>query len=167
MISLLPPDFKSQTTKKHLVSLERTILETLQFSVQWAGPTPFLDRYVRMMGLESEPLVLCVSRELCRSLTTDTKLFLTLRPSEVAAAALLMTLNLSQNSKVCKAIGINCLKGKVNAPGREPLSWWTPEMQALCPHSKEQLASVYTSTLQIIDSSLLNGALQQERALWP
>ena len=144
MISLLPPEFKSSTTKKQLAALERVILETLQFSVQWAGPTPYLDRYVRLLGLEHEPLVIRVARELCRSMTTDCQLFLTLRPSDLAAASLVLALNITQSSAVCKQIGIQSLKGKVNPPSSSPLSWWTPELQDLCRIPLEQILPVYT-----------------------
>lgn len=127
-----------------MAALERVILETLQFSVQWAGPTPYLDRYVRVMGLEHEPLVIRVARELCRSMTTDCKLFLTLRPSELAAASLVIALNFTQSPSVCKQIGIAPLQGKVNPPSPSPLSWWTPELQDLCRIPLAQILPVYT-----------------------
>lgn len=51
MIALLPDSYRKNTTKADLIKLERHILETLEFSVQWAGPTPFVDRILKLLGL--------------------------------------------------------------------------------------------------------------------
>ena len=45
MLALLPPSEQKNITKADLIKLEEKILLSLEFSVHYAGPLPFLERY--------------------------------------------------------------------------------------------------------------------------
>ena len=54
MLALLPQEEQRRITKKHLIDLEEQILKALQFSLHFAGPIPFLERFQRLLGLDRE-----------------------------------------------------------------------------------------------------------------
>ena len=39
-------------TKESLIALEKHILETLEFDLQWAGPIPFIERYAKLFSVQ-------------------------------------------------------------------------------------------------------------------
>ena len=52
MINLIPHHQQQGMTNKTLVKLEETILKELEFKMHYAGPLPFLERFLRLFGLE-------------------------------------------------------------------------------------------------------------------
>ena len=52
MINLIPHHQRQGMTNKTLVKLEEVILKELGFNMHYAGPLPFLERYLRIFGLE-------------------------------------------------------------------------------------------------------------------
>ena len=90
--------------------MEEQILVSLNFDLQYSGPLPFLDRYLRIYNLDqvkgSERHISQLqklSRRYCRYMQRESK-FLDYRPSQIAAASLMLALNVSM-SKVAPAVG--------------------------------------------------------------
>lgn len=52
MINLLSDEHKKCVSKSNLISLERRMLTDMEFSMHWAGPIPFLERYLRLLELD-------------------------------------------------------------------------------------------------------------------
>ena len=48
-------------TKSELIRLEKKIIEAVEFDLQWAGPIPFAERYVKLVGVEDHKQVLYVA----------------------------------------------------------------------------------------------------------
>jgi len=46
MIKLLPIDLQAETTKPELLKLEKFVITTLQFNLQWVGPLVYIDRLI-------------------------------------------------------------------------------------------------------------------------
>lgn len=51
MINLLPPKLEKKVCKADLIKLERDVIRTLQWDVQWTGPQVYLERYLWLIGL--------------------------------------------------------------------------------------------------------------------
>ena len=54
MIALLPASQQQIISKTDIIKLEEQILIALQFSIHYAGPIPFVDRFMRILGLDQE-----------------------------------------------------------------------------------------------------------------
>lgn len=92
--------------------MEERVLRSLDFSCHYISPVPFLERYLRIFGIDLEKKsdkhttqLQKLSHQYCRFMLRDSS-FLIYRPSQIAAASLLFAINISQ-SKVAPLIGIN------------------------------------------------------------
>lgn len=52
MINMLPQEQRDQVIKSELIKLEKKIIEAAEFDLQWAGPIPFAERYVKLIGVD-------------------------------------------------------------------------------------------------------------------
>lgn len=52
MLALLPPTEQKRLSKQVLIDLEESILKALQFSLHFAGPIPFMERYMRIFDID-------------------------------------------------------------------------------------------------------------------
>lgn len=86
--------------KQELINLEEKILRTLEFSCHHVSPIPFLERYLRIYGVdqaeevtdESQIYELAFSYSLFMQRESH---FLKYRPSQIAATALVLAINIS------------------------------------------------------------------------
>ena len=53
MVNMLESGKNKMITKSNLISLENQILSKLQFDLQWAGPLPFMERYLRLLKVHN------------------------------------------------------------------------------------------------------------------
>ena len=90
--------------------MEEQILVLLNFDIQHTGPLPFLERYLRIYNLDQIrradkhiAQLQKLSRRYCRYMQRESD-FLDFRPSQIAAASLMLALNVSM-SKVAPAVG--------------------------------------------------------------
>jgi Cyclin, C-terminal domain len=85
-------------TQSSLVALEETILKELEFSMHYAGPIPFLERFLKIMGLDTfeSPgrYIEAAARQFLVSLQRCEE-FLKYKPSHCAAACLILAINIS------------------------------------------------------------------------
>jgi hypothetical protein len=54
MINLIPPHQRQGMNQRELVLLEEVILKELEFNMHFAGPIPFLERFLRLLEIDDE-----------------------------------------------------------------------------------------------------------------
>ena len=110
IIKLLKEKHQTEIVKEDLLDLEEKILIALQFSCHHVSPIPFLERYFRIFGIDSgikdrkAHQLRTYSRQYCRFMQRE-PCFLNYCPSQIAAAALLLAINISK-SDIAKSIGL-------------------------------------------------------------
>ena len=108
MIRLLADTQGLFVTKQALITLEEKIIRALEFSMHFVSTVPFLERYQLVLGIhadeEETAQIGDMASKLCRFMQRDEN-FLRYRPSQLAAAALILALNLSE-SMFAKQIGM-------------------------------------------------------------
>ena len=115
MLQLLPACEQKKISKQDIIDLEEQILLTLQFALHFAGPIPFLERYQRIFGLDEEAnnpdlkQVGFTARQFCKYAQRYGQ-FLDFKPSQLAAAAILLSINLNL-SPVGPHVGLKHLRG--------------------------------------------------------
>ena len=106
----LATEWSFTVTKEELIELEESIIRTLDFDLQYAGPLQFLERYQRVYNLDQvkrdkEAYALdYLARSFCRSLLRC-KGWLTLKPSQIGASALILAINVS-TSPLAQHVGL-------------------------------------------------------------
>ena len=105
MVRLVMNQWDVQITKQDLIDLEERIIKSLDFDLHFAGPLLFLERFQRVFDLDcgSETavdsknsaafMVSVLAHSLIR-MVIRTPAYLTLKPSQVAAGAFTLALNL-------------------------------------------------------------------------
>lgn len=110
MISLLPEETRTNVTKERLVALEERIIKELNFRMHFAGPIPFLQRFQRYFNIDQErgnqgaKQVGFAARQFCRFMMRKSE-FLNFKPSQQAAAAFALAINLA-TSPYAKKLGL-------------------------------------------------------------
>ena len=95
MNRLLRHDYDVSVKTEDYLALERSVLNALEFDLQFVSPLLFLDRYQRIFGLDLEgedtasEKVGGLARDFCLFMQREAS-FLEYRPSQVAAAALIL-----------------------------------------------------------------------------
>ena len=54
MIGILPSSLKGSISRSKLIKLEKTVIQTLDFNLQYDGPITFLERYQRVLCIDEE-----------------------------------------------------------------------------------------------------------------
>ena len=82
--------------------MEESVIGMLDFDLQYIGPMPFLERFQRIYNLdlvkrEQEAFALdYLARNFCRSMLRSRQ-YLNFKPSQMAAASLILAINLSMS----------------------------------------------------------------------
>jgi len=66
-----------------------------------------LERYLYLLGHHKNAQVYSIAREVCKYIAHKADLCLMMRPSEVAAIAATIALNVSCDANLCKALKVN------------------------------------------------------------
>lgn len=104
MIERLPSLLRKQVTREQLIVLEEQIIFALDFDLQSDGPLPFLERYQRVLNIDLErqnQLYFKIgysARKLLRHMMHKAT-FLSYRPSQIAATAILVAIDLNKGEK--------------------------------------------------------------------
>jgi len=110
MVRLVAAEWKVTMTKAELMNLESEMIRLLDFDLHYTSPIPLLERFQRIYGMDQVQrdreayAINFLARNFCRSLLRSPS-YLSLKPSQVAAAALLLAINLS-SSDLAPLIGI-------------------------------------------------------------
>lgn len=100
MIRIVGQKWQVQVDKQDILDLEYDLICKLDFSLHFAGPIPFLERYLRIFNLDkvvakgSVTTIKFLAESLCR-LSMRTQSYLRLKSSQVAASALTLAVNLA------------------------------------------------------------------------
>jgi hypothetical protein len=89
-----------------LITLEKNILETLDFNLQWAGPIPFIDRFSKLFLVQASSPVKTLCYLFCKLAAHSCTLCLESRPSLLAAAVFFLSLNVATNDELCDQFGV-------------------------------------------------------------
>ena len=110
MINLLAEQQQTILEKQALIDLEEQIIKMLDFSVRTVSPCHFLERYLRLFGIDGKKQdknarqVANLARNYCKFMQREAP-FLAYKPSATAAASLVLAINISQ-SEVAPSIGV-------------------------------------------------------------
>ena len=110
MIHILEEHHNMLLTKKDLIDMEESVLRTLTFSCHHVSAIPFLERFLRIFGIDSgqnnkhASQIRTIAKQYCRFMQREAH-FLNYRPSQIAAASLLLAINISV-SDVAPLVGI-------------------------------------------------------------
>jgi hypothetical protein len=97
MIKLLSDEEKHYVDKLKVIMLEGEILKAFNFDFNFLSPLPFLERFLRLAELHTDRNVTHIAIELLKLQASQIN-FLEFKPSLVAAAALVLALNLTSDS---------------------------------------------------------------------
>ena len=80
-----------------MILMEERILQALQFELTFPTPFSFLDRFLRLADLHKHSNVIKMSTDLLQVASTHS-IFLDCRPSIIAAAAIVLSMNLTHGT---------------------------------------------------------------------
>jgi hypothetical protein len=98
MIDLLSMDEKQYVTKELLKELEAEVLVKLEFDLQLPGPLEPLQRFIGLLGYQKKSEVYSIASQICMFSLVDS-CFLNIPPSEIAAAAAILSVNIFNSSR--------------------------------------------------------------------
>ena len=105
MVRLIKSAYNFDTTKDELVQLERQVITLLDWDLLIMTPIFFLERFQRIFGVEQEKTdssdarVGNLARKLLRCMLLSST-YLRFKPSQVAAAALILSINIIRSTKI-------------------------------------------------------------------
>ena len=166
MITLLPEEQRDKVKKKDLIDLEFQIVTDLEFDLQWAGPIPFAERYVKLLQVNDHNQILYLATQFCKFAAHRSELNLAHKPSLVAASAVLLALNVSTSQLISQDIGINLLSLQSIKSGAGPLGWIESEFEMATGLSPSAVCPVYQVMLSQLDELILENKLKQDPAIW-
>ena len=113
MVRLVKSEWNVTIEKQNLIELEEAIIKSLDYELHFTGPILFLERYLRIYNLdlvrtdrEAHTLNL-LAHTFCRMILR-TQVYLSFKPSQIAAAVLTLAVNVS-TSPIAESLGIKPL----------------------------------------------------------
>lgn len=98
MIGLLTPDEQKVITKSSLIDLEAQILVKLGFDFNFPGPMQSLERFLRLTNYDRIPTIYDMAYQICKFQLNEAS-FLNYRPSQIAASAAIIAINIYLEEK--------------------------------------------------------------------
>ena len=111
MVTLVQNEWNFQVEKAELVELERQVLTVLNGDLLTATPIFFLERFQRIFGVDqekqdaSDALVGDLARKFIKSMQLRS-IYLNFTPSQIAAAALMLSMNICSSPFCCRLVGV-------------------------------------------------------------
>ena len=105
MIRLVKQKWDVDYYRDDLIDLETSIIRTLDFDLHYTSPLTFLERYQRLYELDriiedrTSGVIDEIARLLIRTLLRSRN-YLSLKPSQIAAASLTLAINISKSEQV-------------------------------------------------------------------
>ena len=192
MVRLVASEWSTQVTKQELFDLEESIIRMLDFDLHYAGPIPFLERFQRIYNLDQtkrdrEAFALnYLARNFCRSMLRS-RHYLNLKPSQIAAASLILAINLS-TSDLAPKVGLrkmqdlnlkslffeNVINIEMDGVRQKfkseacPLKMWNKVVRRTTEMTiARDLRPAYVQLCEIVDTQYLNGQLSSHPELFP
>jgi hypothetical protein len=79
----------------------------------------------------------------------DDEISLEVKPSHVAASALLVAINLGANRITSGLFGLDMVQIKSLSEEEGPLGWWTRDVETMTEVYKKEIATIYNKVLEI------------------
>ena len=153
-----------------MIDLEEDIINELDFDLHFPFPTLFLERYQRIFGLDKyrsskdANMVNILARDFCKVFLKSQN-YLKFKPSEIAAAALMISINVFQSS-IASELSLKKLKHlmrhahfkacttKEDLKAYGPLAEWNAEVEQLTQLKRESgLRQTYTLILDYLNKN--------------
>jgi hypothetical protein len=93
MITFLTEEERLVVDREKLLELEADMLVTLGFDLCFPGPVAPMERFLRLLKIDHLPILRRMSFQICK-FTYNESSFLKYPPSEIAASAVLICLNI-------------------------------------------------------------------------
>lgn len=93
MMNLLSEDEQKCITIGQMINLEADVLVKLSFDFNFASPIQSMERFLRLLNYDQNQIVYDMSYQICKFQLNDS-MFLDYRPSQIAAAAVLISINI-------------------------------------------------------------------------
>ena len=99
MCRLVDDKFDLKVDKQQLIDLEEQIIKVLDFSLHTASPITFMERYMRIFGVdqvgqdEDSDMLSALAKKIITIMIKD-KSYLNFKPSQIGAASILLSLNI-------------------------------------------------------------------------
>lgn len=192
MVKLVAEQWDVHITRQDLLDLEEDIIRTLDFDLRSVSPLLFLERYLRVFQLHNDAsdyqsrVIASLSRQFSKSFLRQ-QAYLSAKPSQVAGAALILSINLSQ-SEIANQLGLKRFDNlnlnslyfenlmnieidgvKQQVGNREcPLRYWNQHVEKLTYiKSERELRPAYYQLVQIVNENDLGGVLAQDQTMFP
>ena len=157
MVDIVNEQYSVVLKREKLVNLEEDVIRTLDFDLRTVSSIQFLERFLRLFGLDMEDSktsrqVVDLTMQYCRFMQRES-CFLPFKPSHLAAASMLFSLNFSASKLVEDILKVkqipeaklhmrmketldlhydtSSLKEDANDGAIGPLSWWNNSIQKL------------------------------------
>ena len=119
-------------------------METLEFNLQWAGPIPFIDRFLKLFSIPCSSSVQTLCYKFCSVAAHSSAIYLEWRPSLLAAAIFFFSLNVATNDDLSAQFGVQTIEVAVER-GENPLGWLkNNQFVAATGISSDDVAPVYS-----------------------
>lgn len=93
MVGFLSEEEQKMVSVNQMIKLEAEILITLSFDFNFASPLHSMERFLRLLDYDQNQVVYDMSYQICKFQLNDS-MFLDYRPSQIAAAAVLISINI-------------------------------------------------------------------------
>ena len=152
MISLLEDDEKTRISKTDLIDLEEDIMRRLKYEFHFPGPIAPMERFLRLLGYHKNVLSFDMAFNICKFQLTDPA-FLEYTPSEIAACAVILAVNIYQKENQ-KKLHNQFFKIKKNGCYLINDSIWNEEIQEATGMKKTHLKKCLTDLAKFIQLNL-------------
>lgn len=125
MISLLPAQYAKGIDKKFLIDLEREIIGTFEFELQYSSSLLYSQRLLKILGFSKNEQLTNYTIEFCEAALLSTRLTLRYKQSAVAAAAITCALHASIDPTCFSKTSCVKMKGLEFPLKNDHFSWWT------------------------------------------
>jgi len=159
MVGTLPPLVAEKVTKGDLIDLEFDICQMLEFSLQWASPTLFAERYLKVLGKESLAKVDLITAQFCKFCALKSGICLEFPGSVIGAAAVTLALNVLSFQEASDVFNMKSIP-EVSQNYGSPLSWWIKSALKETMLDLNQVSNCYSKLLtQVNESDQVKGEL--------
>ena len=159
MIKLLTDEEAKFVSKQSLIELEAQILMKLGFDFNFQGPVQSMERYLRLLGYQSNSTVYDMAFQVCKFQLNDAQ-FLEYRPSEIAACSVILSINIYEEDCISQNDGV-FFDGKIKGLLELNTNIWSDSVVASTGYSLEQLKPCLYDLAQFICENLSPNRLSQ------
>ena len=181
MIRLVEDEWNISVSKQDLTQLEEHVIKSLDYELHYNCPIIFIERYQRIFGIDLERYdedaekIGDLARRFIRCLVGHSA-FLRFKVSQIAAAALLLAINIHQ-SPLAESLGLpgrlrniyarGFFYDRSDEEGSCPLRYWNAGVRRLTRKCVgKDIKPCYKLLLELVNEYEFEGALSSDAALF-